>query len=66
MNRDKLIQELRAYAKRNDLFFDVNKKRGSGSHYLVQVGDHWTTIQSNIDETRARTIRKQLKIDPAK
>lgn len=35
MNRDKLIRELRAYAKEKGLTFSVDTKKGKGSHYLV-------------------------------
>jgi hypothetical protein len=60
MNRDKLIRELRKYAKENGLEFAVDTKKGKGSHYGVRLGDKKTTVQSDIDEFRAARIKKQL------
>lgn len=60
MNREQLIRELRKYARDNDLSFEVDTRRGKGSHYLVSLGDRTTTIQSDINEGRAKRIRKQL------
>jgi hypothetical protein len=60
MNRDKLIRELRKYAKDHDLDFAVDTKKGKGSHYGVRLGDKKTTVQSDIDEFRAARIKKQL------
>ncbi len=60
MNREKLIRELRAYAKEKGLPFSVDTKKGKGSHYLVKLGDKVTTVQSDINEGRAQRIRKQL------
>lgn len=60
MNREKLIRELRAYAKEKGMVFSVDRKKGKGSHYLVKLGDRVTTVQSDINEGRARRIRKQL------
>ena len=65
MNRNKLLKILRKYAKNNDLDFHVDKKKGKGSHYVVTVGEAFTTVQSDIDEFRADRILKQLGIDPA-
>lgn len=62
MNRDKLIRELRQYAKVHNLLFDLDTKRGKGSHYVITIGDKKTMIQSDIDQGRAARIRKQLGI----
>jgi len=62
MNRDKLIRELRHYAKVHHLAFDLDTKRGKGSHYVITLGEKKTMIQSDIDEGRANRIRKQLGI----
>lgn len=62
MNRDKLIRELRRYARKNGLFFELDKRRGKGGHYIVTVGDKSTTLQSDLNESRAASIRKQLGI----
>ena len=60
MNRDKLIRELRKYARKNKLFFHVDTKKGKGSHYIVTLGKKTTTVQADINEGRAERIRKQL------
>lgn len=60
MNRDKLIRELRKYAKDHDLVFEVDKRSGKGSHYIVTIGEKSTTVQSDINEQRAVRIKKQL------
>ncbi len=60
MNRDKLIRELREFAKKNNKLFEVDKKKGKGSHYLVTIGNKTTTVQADINEGRAQRIRKQL------
>jgi hypothetical protein len=60
MNRTKLLRELRAFAKGRGLEFAVDTKKGKGSHYLVTLGNKTTTVQSEINESRAARIRKQL------
>ncbi|HVV94679.1 MAG TPA: hypothetical protein VHD15_14805 [Hyphomicrobiales bacterium] len=65
MNREQLLRALRYYARKRHLAFDVDTKRGKGSHYWVQVGDAETVIQHDVNPKRIRTILKQLKIDPA-
>ena len=64
MNRDQLIRELRRYANTNGLEFELDKKRGNGSHYQVRVGSERTIIAHEIDPFRRMKILKQLKIDP--
>lgn len=42
------------------LGFEVVRRRGKGSHVLVQVGDRATTVPGReIDPVMARIIRKQ-------
>lgn len=66
MKRDDLIRALRRYARKNGLTFEVFKRRGAGSHYMVQLGDETTTVQSGeLDPYKVRRICHQLKIDPA-
>lgn len=65
MNREKLIKALKKYCKKNDIYFDVDKKRGKGSHYWVYVGDKQTTIQMELTPLKIENILKQLGIDPA-
>ncbi len=65
MNRDGLIRALRKYAKKQGIRFEVDKKKGNGSHYKVTVGAKWTTVQSDLNPGRVERILKQLEIDPA-
>jgi len=64
MDRDKLIRKLRRYARERGLAFSEDRKRGSGSHHLVAVGDRRTTIQQKLTPGRIEAILKQLGIDP--
>lgn len=65
MNRDKFVRTLRKFARQNGLFFEVKEWRGKGGHWIVTVGERWTTVQSDFDEFDARRCLKQLEIDPA-
>lgn len=65
MNREGLIRALRKYARKNDVFFEVDKKKGNGSHYFVRLGSNWTIIQSDLTPGRIERILKQLEVDPA-
>jgi hypothetical protein len=62
MNRDQLVRALRRYARKNGLAFDVDTKKGKGSHYWVQVGTEASTIQSDLNPGRIERILKQLKV----
>ena len=55
-----MIRELRKYARKNGLAFELDTRKGKGSHYIVTLGDKTTTVQSEINEPRAVRIRKQL------
>jgi heterodisulfide reductase subunit C len=63
MNRDQLISALRRYARKRGLTWDLDKTKGKGSHYWVQVGEHATTIQSDLNPGRIERILKQLKVE---
>ncbi len=66
MKREDLIRDLRRYARKNGLSFDLDKSGGSGSHYKVKIGDCFTVIQyGEYDPFKVRRICKQLNIDPA-
>lgn len=66
MKRGDLIRDLRRYARKNGLSFDLLKHKGKGSHYTVKVGDKATTVQSGeLDPIRVRRILNQLDIAPA-
>jgi hypothetical protein len=59
--QDSFLAELRDEAKARGLSFKVFKRRGKGSHVLVQVGDKRTTLPyREIDPKTARKIRKGL------
>jgi hypothetical protein len=62
MNRDQLLRELRHYARKHDLVFELYKSKGKGSHYILTLGDKTTTVQSDINEQRAKRIKTQLGI----
>ncbi len=64
MNRNQLIQALRKYARQKDIPFDLDKKKGKGSHYWVKVGAEFTTVQSDLNPGRIERLLKQLKVDP--
>ena len=65
MNRDQLIRALRKYARKHSLVWDLETRKGKGSHYWVQVGDRFTTVQSDLNPGRIERILKQLKVDRA-
>ena len=60
MSRDQLLRDLRKYARKNGLAFELDKTKGKGSHYILTLGDKTTTVQSEINEHRAARIKKQL------
>lgn len=64
MNRDQLVRALRRYARKRQLAFDIDTRRGSGSHYRLRVGDEVTTVQSELNPGRIDRILKQLKVEP--
>lgn len=65
MRRNDLIRALRVYARKRNIAFWVDEKKGKGSHYRVKVGNELTTIQSDLNPSRIQRILKQLRIDPA-
>jgi hypothetical protein len=64
MNRDGLIRALRRYANKRGLHFAVDRRKGNGSHYRVELGDKWTIVQHELNPLRIRLIARQLGIDP--
>jgi predicted DNA-binding protein with PD1-like motif len=63
MNRDDLIRELRKLARKAGIHFAVIPGRGKGSHYRVEFGERWTTVQSGeFTPEMVRRIKKQLGI----
>lgn len=65
MNRDQLIRALRRYAKDRGLRFEVDTKKGNGSHYRVRLGDKVSTLQKDLNPGRIERFLKQLEVTPA-
>ena len=65
MNRDQLIRRLRKYCRKSGIRFEVDKSAGSGSHYMVRVGDQITTLQDKLNPGRIERVLKQLNVNPA-
>lgn len=65
MNRDQLVRALRRYARKQEILFTVETKRGKGSHYRVRVGERVTTIQIDLNPGRIERVLRQLDVDPA-
>lgn len=65
MTREQLIRALRRYARKRNIAFEVDTKKGKGSHYTVFVGDKFTTVQDKINPGRIERVLKQLNVDPA-
>ncbi len=63
-SRDQVIQALRRYCKKNGIPFEVDRKKGKGSHYWVRVGDRATTVQQKLNPGRIERFLKQLGVDP--
>jgi len=62
VNRDGLVRALRKYARKHNLAFDLDTKKGRGSHYRLRVGDRVTTVQKDLNPGRIERIPKQLGI----
>lgn len=46
VTREQLIKGIRAWCRKNDVPFALNKQGGKGSHCKVTVGERWTIVQS--------------------
>jgi mRNA interferase HicA len=62
VNRDQLVRALRSYARAHGLSFELDRTKGSGSHYWVRVGDATTIVQDKLNPGRVERILKQLGI----
>jgi hypothetical protein len=60
VNRDQLIRAIGQLAKARGVHFAKDTKKGKGSHYVVEYGDKWTTIQSDLNPGRIERCLKQL------
>jgi YcfA-like protein. len=65
MNRDQLIRALRKTARKRGIPFEVDTKKGNGSHYWLRFGDKATTVQDKLNPGRIERILKQLGLSPA-
>ena len=65
MNRDQLIRAIRKLANKRNIHFELDSKKGKGSHYRVEYGAKWTTVQHDLNPGRIQRILRQLDIDPA-
>jgi len=65
MTREQLIRDLRKFARRTGREFEVDKRRGKGSHYSVRLGQRRTTIPSHLYPVLIDAILRQLDVDPA-
>ena len=64
MKRDGLIRNLRRYARKRGIPFEVDVNQGKESHYAIKLGNEITTVQDGeFTPLMVRRIRKQLGID---
>ena len=59
MNRAEFLKRLKTYAKRNDLRYSFDPRKGRGSHGRVTVGDRFTTVKKG--EFGPGLLRKMLR-----
>jgi hypothetical protein len=60
MNRDQLIRALRHLAKKRGVLFEVDTKKGNGSHYRIKFDDKITILQQQLNEGRIERVLKQI------
>jgi hypothetical protein len=65
MNREQLIRAIGKLARKRGIHFKLDKAKGKGSHYRVEFGSKWTTVQHDLNPGRIQRILRQLDIDPA-
>ena len=64
MTREALIRELRKWARKNGVHFEVSEDRGKGSHSRVELGLKTTIIKSGeLRPGYVALIKKQLGVD---
>jgi len=62
------IRRLRRLARQRRIPFDMNTRRGRGSHRIVYFGTRWTTVKDLKEEVGKGLLRqmcKDLGVDPA-
>jgi hypothetical protein len=64
MTREALIRELRKWARKNDVHFEVIEDRGKGAHCRVELGSRNTIIKSGeLRPGYVALIKRQLGVD---
>lgn len=65
MTPEQLIQRLRRYARKQGMAFEVDTKKGDGSHYRVRLGDEVSILQQKLNPGRIQRFLRQLGVDLA-
>ena len=66
MKGQEFIKRVKKLAKDKNIFFDLNKKHGKGSHVKLTFGNRVTIVRNPKDELKTGTYKaviKQLDID---
>lgn len=64
MTREALIRELRKWARKNGVHFEVIEDRGKGAHCRVELGSRNTIIKSGeLRPGYVALIKRQLGVD---
>ena len=61
MKGQEFIKRVKKLAKARNLFFDLNKKHGKGSHVKLTYGDRVTVVRNPKDELKTGTFKAMLK-----
>ena len=65
MNSKSFIRRARRYAKRHDMNFRFDARKGKGSHGCLYLGEKLTTVKhGSISSGLARKMLRDLGIDP--
>lgn len=65
MNRQQLIRALRKYCRKRNIRFELEERKGKGSHYVVTVADKTSTLQHDLNPGRIERFLKQIAVNPA-
>lgn len=65
MNREQLVRALRKYCRKRGIRFEIDERKGKGSHYVVTVGDKTSTLQASLKPGKIERFLKQVAINPA-
>ena len=62
MTRDELIRRLRRLARERSVAFEVDRKHGKGSHWVIRFGVEWQPVpQTHGGDLRPGTLRSILR-----